>query len=154
MKKRDKKYTYYIIGGIVVVLILLGLGMAFGGITGFVLFGNDGEKLETKFNEVVLEAMYSREYCNDGRNQSRELRNGEDCIETLYPYVKIKHSEEYIGLDQLVLATRIENAIKKQMPETANQDIRFVFVDSNQMLVNTIGMKNSEVTKYPDIPLL
>jgi len=156
MKKRNKKHTYLAITGIALtILILLGLGLTFGGITGFASLDSDNErdKLENRFNEVVLESMYSRSYCNDGRNESRELRKDEDCLETLYPFIKIKHGEEYSGVDQLALAARVERSIRKQMPETNGKEIGFIFVDSNQVLIDTISFRDGELVRRPTIPL-
>jgi len=151
MKKRNKFHLLLIIGVVILAILILAIFITPNSITGFALLGTTNEidntdkinDLQERFNRVALEALYSKKYCNDGRHSpEQELREGKDCVETLYPYVKIKHGEDYYDLNKVVLAARMENFIKKEMPEISGQTLGFIFVDSNQRLIDTIYLRD------------
>jgi hypothetical protein len=151
MEKKRKKLAPKKIGVLVGIILLIGAFVIVNSVvlesplTGFAFLDFDSEEDPyEKFNRVTLEALYAKEYCNDGRHEDKEIRMGEDCIETLYPY--IKHSEEIYGIDQLVLSATVEKVIREEMPETAGREISFVFVDSNRVLINTIGLRDGALT--------
>ena len=151
MKKRNKTYLSLFIAAIFLIILILVIFIKSNDITGFASLGttnnvDETDDFEERFHEVVLEALYSKKYCNDGRNSpEQELRNGLDCAETLYPFIKIKHSEEYESLDQITLAARVEKFIREKIPETNDEKIGFVFVDSNQKLIEILYFKNGNL---------